>query len=462
MTELNLAQLMLQFMRSKKYGTLRDLMDNMQPADIAEGMEELLLDGDLERDELPRFFRLLPKELAAETFAQMEPQLQEMLVSAFSDNELTAIMNEMFVDDAVDLIEEMPANLVKRILAACDSETRKQINQMLHYPDDSAGSMMTTEYVDLDIRMTVAEAFANIRKTGLDKETIYTCYVIDEGRHLLGLVTIRGLLLANETDTMGEIMENNVISVGTQDDKEEVAQLFSHYDFTAMPVVDGENRLVGIVTVDDALEVLEEEATEDMERMAGMSPSEHTYLLTTVWDIWKQRIPWLILMMLTATFTGLIISHFEEGLAKSVALVGFIPMLMGTAGNGGSQSSVTIIRSLSLGDLEFSDLPRVLWKEGRVSLLCGVALGIASFIKLLLVDRMLFQNPSITVGVSAVVALTLMASVFFAKLVGCALPMLAKKVGFDPAVMAAPFITTIVDALCLIVYFAVATVVLGL
>ena len=462
MTELNLAQLMLQFMRSKKYGTLRDLMDNMQPADIAEGMEELLLDGDLERDELPRFFRLLPKELAAETFAQMEPQLQEMLVSAFSDNELTAIMNEMFVDDAVDLIEEMPANLVKRILAACDSETRKQINQMLHYPDDSAGSMMTTEYVDLDIHMTVAEAFANIRKTGLDKETIYTCYVIDEGRHLLGLVTIRGLLLANETDTMGEIMENNVISVGTQDDKEEVAQLFSHYDFTAMPVVDGENRLVGIVTVDDALEVLEEEATEDMERMAGMSPSEHTYLLTTVWDIWKQRIPWLILMMLTATFTGLIISHFEDGLAKSVALVGFIPMLMGTAGNGGSQSSVTIIRSLSLGDLEFSDLPRVLWKEGRVSLLCGVALGIASFIKLLLVDRMLFQNPSITVGVSAVVALTLMASVFFAKLVGCALPMLAKKVGFDPAVMAAPFITTIVDALCLIVYFAVATVVLGL
>ena len=462
MTELNLAQLMLQFMRSKKYGTLRDLMDNMQPADIAEGMEELLLDGDLERDELPRFFRLLPKELAAETFAQMEPQLQEMLVSAFSDNELTAIMNEMFVDDAVDLIEEMPANLVKRILAACDSETRKQINQMLHYPDDSAGSMMTTEYVDLDIRMTVAKAFANIRKTGLDKETIYTCYVIDEGRHLLGLVTIRGLLLANETDTMGEIMENNVISVGTQDDKEEVAQLFSHYDFTAMPVVDGENRLVGIVTVDDALEVLEEEATEDMERMAGMSPSEHTYLLTTVWDIWKQRIPWLILMMLTATFTGLIISHFEDGLAKSVALVGFIPMLMGTAGNGGSQSSVTIIRSLSLGDLEFSDLPRVLWKEGRVSLLCGVALGIASFIKLLLVDRMLFQNPSITVGVSAVVALTLMASVFFAKLVGCALPMLAKKVGFDPAVMAAPFITTIVDALCLIVYFAVATVVLGL
>ncbi len=462
MTELNLAQLMLQFLRSKKYGTLRDLMDNMQPADIAEGMEELLLDGELERDELPRFFRLLPKELAAETFAQMEPQLQEMLVSAFSDSELTAIMNEMFVDDTVDLIEEMPANLVKRILAACDSETRKQINQMLHYPEDSAGSLMTTEYVDLDIHMTVREAFDHIRKTGLDKETIYTGYVIDEGRHLLGLVTVRGLLLAKETDVLGEIMENNVISVSTQDDKEEVAQLFSHYDFTAMPVVDGDNRLVGIVTVDDALEVLEEEATEDMEKMAGMTPSEHTYLLTTVWDIWKQRIPWLILMMLTATFTGLIISHFEEGLAKSVALVGFIPMLMGTAGNGGSQSSVTIIRSLSLGDLEFSDLPRVLWKEGRVSLLCGVALGAASFVKLLAVDRMLFQNPSVTVGVSAVVALTLMASVFFAKLVGCALPMLAKKVGFDPAVMAAPFITTIVDALCLIVYFGVATAVLGL
>ncbi len=462
MTELNLAQLMLQFLRSKKYGTLRDLMDNMQPADIAEGMEELLLDGELERDELSRFFRLLPKELAAETFAQMEPQIQEMLVSAFSDSELHAIMDEMFLDDTVDLIEEMPANLVKRILAACDSETRKLINQMLHYPEDSAGSLMTTEYVDLDIHMTVAQAFAHIRETGLDKETIYTCYVIDEGRHLLGLVTIRELLLANETDVLGEIMENNVISVSTQDDKEEVAQLFSHYDFTAMPVVDGDNRLVGIVTVDDALEVLEEEATEDMEKMAGMSPSEHTYLLTTVWDIWKQRIPWLILMMLTATFTGLIISHFEEGLAKSVALVGFIPMLMGTAGNGGSQSSVTIIRSLSLGDLEFSDLPRVLWKEGRVSLLCGVALGVASFVKLLAVDRMLFQNPSITVGVSAVVALTLMASVFFAKLVGCALPMLAKKVGFDPAVMAAPFITTIVDALCLIVYFGVATVVLGL
>jgi magnesium transporter len=251
-----------------------------------------------------------------------------------------------------------------------------------------------------------------------------------------------------------------VFSVRTQADKEEVAQLLSHYDFTAMPVVDGDNRLVGIVTFDDALEVLEEEATEDMEKMAGMSPSEHTYLLTTVWDIWKQRIPWLILMMLTATFTGLIISHFEEGLAKSVALVGFIPMLMGTAGNGGSQSSVTIIRSLSLGDLEFSDLPRVLWKESRVSLLCGVALGAASFVKLLAVDRMLFQNPSITIGVAAVVALTLTASVFFAKLVGCALPLAAKALHLDPAVMASPFISTIVDALSLLVYFGFASLLL--
>ena len=461
MTELNLAQLMLQFMRSKKYGTLRDLMDNMQPADIAEGMEELLLDGDLERDELPRFFRLLPKELAAETFAQMEPQLQEMLVSAFSDNELTAIMNEMFVDDAVDLIEEMPANLVKRILAACDSETRKQINQMLHYPDDSAGSMMTTEYVDLDIRMTVAEAFANIRKTGLDKETIYTCYVTRD-RHLLGLVTVKDLLLADDDETkIEDIMITNLISVTTHTDQEEVGRMFSKYNFLALPVVDKENRMVGIVTFDDAMDVIEEEVTEDIELMGGMLPSEKTYLRSSAFELFKNRIPWLMLLMVSATFTGLIITAFEGALAAQVALTAFIPMLMGTGGNSGSQSSVTVIRALSLDELNFSDIWRVIWKELRTALLCGIALAVVCFGKIWLVDKLLMGNESITLMIDLVVCLALLVTVIFAKVVGGTLPLLAKALKLDPAVMASPFITTIVDALSLLVYFLFARALLG-
>ena len=461
MTELNLAQLMLQFMRSKKYGTLRDLMDNMQPADIAEGMEELLLDGDLERDELPRFFRLLPKELAAETFAQMEPQLQEMLVSAFSDNELTAIMNEMFVDDAVDLIEEMPANLVKRILAACDSETRKQINQMLHYPDDSAGSMMTTEYVDLDIRMTVAEAFANIRKTGLDKETIYTCYVTRD-RHLLGLVTVKDLLLADDDETkIEDIMITNLISVTTHTDQEEVGRMFSKYNFLALPVVDKENRMVGIVTFDDAMDVIEEEVTEDIELMGGMLPSEKTYLRSSAFELFKNRIPWLMLLMVSATFTGLIITAFEGALAAQVALTAFIPMLMGTGGNSGSQSSVTVIRALSLDELNFSDIWRVIWKELRTALLCGIALAVVCFGKIWLVDKLLMGNESITLMIDLVVCLALLVTVIFAKVVGGTLPLLAKALKLDPAVMASPFITTIVDALSLLVYFLFAQALLG-
>lgn len=460
MTELNLAQLMLQFLKDKKYTTLRDLLDTMKPADIAEGMDDLLEDSEITQEELPLLFRILPKELASETFTEMDSDLQETLVEAFSDNELRAVIDEMYLDDTVDLIEEMPANLVKRILQNCDAETRKSINQVLNYPEDSAGSLMTIEYVDLDLNMTVQQAFAHIRQTGVDKETIYTCYVIDGERHLLGLVSVKDLLLAASEDRVGEIMENNVISVTTMEDQEDVAQLFSKYDFTALPVVDKENRLVGIVTVDDAIQVLQDEATEDMEKMAAITPSEHTYLKTGVLETWKQRIPWLLILMISATFTGMIITQFEDALATSVALVGFIPMLMDTGGNSGSQASVTVIRSLSLGDLEFADLPRVVIKECRVALLCGATLAAANFAKILLVDRLLLHNAGINIMVAAVVCITLVFTVFFAKLVGCTLPMLARKIGFDPAVMASPFITTIVDALSLVIYFGVASVLL--
>ena len=452
----------LELLQSKQYAALHRYLDTLNPADIAETMDDLLADELITRDDLPRIFRLLPKELAADTFVEMDSDLQQALIDAFSDRELREVIDDMFLDDTVDIIEEMPANVVKRILKNVDAETRKSINEVLNYPEDSAGSIMTIEYVDLRPDMTVQEAFDHIRRTGVDKETIYNCYVISGVRKLLGLVSVKDLLLASYEDRIRDVMEVNVISVGTKDDQEEVANLFAKYDFTALPVVDGENRLVGIVTVDDAIEVMQEEATEDIEKMAAITPSEHSYFKTSVFETWKQRIPWLLILMVSATFTGMIISSFESALAAQVALTAFIPMLMDTGGNSGSQSSVTIIRGMSLGDIEFSDIGDVLWKELRVSLLCGATLAVCNFAKIMLVDRLLMHNPAITVTVTLVICLTLVVTVFVAKLVGCTLPMLAKRLGFDPAVMASPFITTIVDALSLLIYFQFARMLLGL
>ncbi len=438
----------------RKYNTVRDILVTMNPSDIA------YIFAELEEDRLPVFFRLLPKELAAETFIEMEPDAQELLIRGFSDSELREVVSELYVDDAVDLVEEMPANVVKRILSQADPQMRKEINEILRYPENSAGSIMTTEYVSLRPAMTVEEAILRIRRTGYDKETIYTCYVTRD-RTLLGLVTVKDLLLAEDDEMpISEIMETNIISVNTHADQEEVAQMFSKYNFLAFPVVDAEYRMVGIVTFDDAMDVMEDEATEDIELMSGMLPSENTYLRSSVFELFKNRILWLMLMMVSATFTGIIITGFEDALAVQVVLTAFIPMLMGTGGNSGSQSSVMVIRALSLGELEFSDFWRVVWKEIRTAVLCGIALAVACFIKLLLIDRLLLGNDGITYTVAAVVCITMALTVLFAKIIGAMLPMLAKKVGLDPAVMASPFITTIVDTLSLLVYFGVANFIL--
>ena len=438
----------------KKYSTIRDILSTMNPADIAS-----VFDG-LEESRLPLLSRLLPKELAAETFVEMEPDAQELLIRGFSDSELREVLDELYVDDAVDIVEEMPANVVRRILSQADPDMRKDINEILRYPENSAGSIMTTEYVSLRPGMTVEEAILRIRRTGVDKETIYTCYVT-KNRTLIGLVSVKDLLLAQDDDeTVDKIMETNVISVHTHTDQEEVARMFSKYNFLALPVVDTENRMVGIVTFDDAMDVMEDEATEDMEIMGGMTPSDKTYLRSSTFDLFKHRIPWLMLLMVSATFTGLIITHFESALAAQVALTAFIPMLMDTGGNSGSQSSVTVIRSLSLGEIEFSDLPRVVWKEIRTAVLCGISLAAACFAKIMLVDRLMLGNEDVTCLVALVVCATMALTVLVAKVIGCGLPMLAKKVGFDPAVMASPFITTIVDALSLLIYFGIASVLL--
>ena len=435
----------------KKYTTIRDILSTMNPADIASVFDEM------EEERLPLLFRLLPKELAAEAFVEMEPEAQELLIRGFSDSELREVLDELYVDDAVDIVEEMPANVVRRILTQADPQMRKEINEILRYPENSAGSIMTTEYVSLRPNMTVEESILRIRRTGVDKETIYTCYVT-KNRTLIGLVTVKDLLLAQDDETtIDEIMETNVISVNTHTDQEEVARMFSKYDFLALPVVDAENRMVGIVTFDDAMDVMEDEVTEDMEIMGGMTPSDKTYLRSTVFDLFKHRIPWLMLLMVSATFTGLIISGFENALAAQVVLTAFIPMLMDTGGNSGSQSSVTIIRALSLGEVEFRDLPRVVWKEIRTAVLCGVTLAVACFVKIMLVDRLLLGNTEVTWLVAFVVCVTLALTVLVAKIIGCSLPLLAKKLGFDPAVMASPFITTIVDALSLLVYFGIAS-----
>ncbi len=446
----------LAMLEDKKYATLRDILSTMNPSDVA-GLFQ-----DLEDKQIPVMFRLLPKELAAETFVEMEPDDQELLIRGFSDNELKEVLDELYVDDAADLVEEMPANVVKRILKAVDPEMRSSINQILCYPEYSAGSIMTTEYVSLRPHMTVEEAILRIRRQGVDKETIYTCYVLDMDRTLIGLVTVKDLLLAPDDEMeIQDLMETNLIFVNTQTDQEEVARMFSKYNFLALPVVDTENRMVGICTFDDAMDVMEEEATEDMELMSGMTPSEKPYLKSSPFELFKNRIPWLMLMMVSATFTGLIMTAFEDALAAQIALSAFIPMLMGTGGNSGSQSSVTVIRGLSLGEVEFSDIGQVLWKEVRTAFLCGIALAVVCFCKIWLVDKLLFGNENITLMVDLVVCLALAVTVVVAKLVGCLLPIGAKAVKLDPAVMASPFISTIVDALSLLVYFLFAKMLLG-
>lgn len=434
---------------NKRYGTLKDIFITLNPADIA-----VMFDRMPEKIQ-PLLFRLLPKELAADTFVEMEPEMQELLIRGFSDSELKDVIDELFVDDAVDLVEEMPAIVVKRILRQADPEMRRMINEILNYPEDSAGSLMTTEYVDLYPNMTVSDAVRHIKVTGIDKETINTCYVTDSKRHLIGIVSIRMLILADDDKSVGDIMENNVISVSTAEDKESVAQMFVKYAFTALPVVDGEGRLVGIVTADDAIDVLVDEATEDIEKMAAITPSDRPYLKTSALSIYANRIPWLLLLMISATFTCMIITHFEDSLAAVVLLTAYIPMLMDTCGNCGSQASVTVIRALSLNELGFRDIFRVVWKEMRVSLLCGITLAAVNFLKLMFIDRVGF-------AIAAVICITLASTVIVAKLVGCSLPMLAKRAGFDPAVCASPFITTIVDALSLLIYLTIAQSILGI
>ena len=440
----------------KKYSTIRDILVTMNPADIA------AVFAGVEPDKLPLLFRLLPKELAAESFVEMESEEQETLIKGISDSELRQVMDELYVDDAVDIVEEMPANVVQRILAQSAPEMRKEINEILQYPENSAGSVMTTEYVKLSPDMTVGDAILRIRRTGVDKETIYTCYVL-ENRKLIGTVSVKSLLLApNDLQTIDSVMESNLITVTTHTDQEEVARMMSKYNLLAIPVVDGDDRMVGIVTFDDAFDVMEDETTEDMEIMAGMTPSDKTYLRSSPFDLFRHRIPWLALLMVSATFTGLIISSFEEKLAAMVCLTAFIPMLMDTGGNSGSQSSVTVIRAISLGELEFRDLGKVIWKEVRTAVMCGLVLSVLCVAKILLVDHLMLHTEGVNFTVALTVGLTLAVTVLCAKIVGCTLPMLAKKLGFDPAVMASPFITTIVDALSLLVYFGIATALLKL
>ncbi|MBP5617809.1 MAG: magnesium transporter [Clostridia bacterium] len=444
---MNMTEQVETLLQEKKYRQLRDLLAEQNPADLAPLMEEL------EPTARAVAFRLLSKDRAAETFVELESDTQTLLIRSFSDAELKEIVDELYVDDAVDLIEEMPANVVRRILDQTDPETRRAINEILKYPDDTAGSLMTVEYVGLRTGMTVADAFANIRRTGIDKETIYNCYVVDDDRKLLGMVTAKSLMLAEQDEIIDDLTEQDIITVRTLEDKEEVARKFAKYDLLAIPVVDSEDRLVGIVTVDDAIDVIQEEATEDMEKMAAITPTDKSYLSTGVFETWWKRIPWLLLLMVSATITSTILGKFNERLAIVPILTIFIPMLMDTAGNAGGQSSVTVIRALSLGDVKMGDVFRVVWKELRVAFLCGICLAAVGFGKVILIDG---ASPVQALVVSLTMALTILV----AKFVGCTLPILAKRIGLDPAVMAAPFITTIVDALSLLVYCNVAALLL--
>ena len=445
---------------NKKYATVKDILVTMNPSDIASIFDEL------SEEQIPIMFRLLPKALAADTFVEMEPDNQELLIKGFSDTELKQVLDELYVDDAADIVEEMPANVVSRILMHVTPDRRREINEILQFPENSAGSIMTTEFISLSPNMTVSQAFQRIRETGVDKETIYTCYVLSRFNRILGLVSAKDLMLAKNQDVEVEtLMTTNVITVSTMMDQEEVAKQMSKYNFLALPVVDRDNRMVGIITFDDAMDVMEEEATEDITIMSAQTPYEKSYIRTSPWELFKHRIPWLMLLMISATFTGLIITSFEKALSQLVILTAFIPMLMDTGGNSGSQSSVTVIRAISLGELDFKDLGKVLLKEFTTALMCGLALGVVCFGKVILVDGIIFGNMAEAVTysfpvVAIVVSLTMSLTVVMAKMIGCTLPLVAKRLGFDPAVMASPFITTIVDALSLLVYLKIATTVL--
>lgn len=451
----NVIEEIKELLNNRKYHELKDILDNIEPADVAIVFEEF------PDKSLPILFRILSKEHAAEVFVELDSDMQELLISGFSDYELKEVLEELYLDDTVDIIEEMPANVVKRILRHSAQDVRESINEILKYPKYSAGSMMTIELVDLKKDMTVEDAFMRIRRTGVDKETIYTCYVTDENRILLGLVSVKDLLLAEQNEIIGDIMEQNIIYVNTLDDQEYAAQTFEKYDLLALPVVDKENRLVGIITVDDAIDVLQEEATEDIEKMVAITPTDKPYMKTGVIETFKKRIPWLLLLMILSTLTSGIISMFEESLSVCVVLTAFIPLLMGTGGNSGGQSSATIIRSMSLGDVEMSDILKVIWKEIRVAFICGIVLAVANFAKMMILDSAnIVANGYSPALIAAVVSLSLLVTVVFAKLIGCVLPMLAKKIGFDPAVMASPLITTIVDAISLMVFFNIAVMIL--
>ena len=436
-------------LESKQYTRLRQKVAELNDADIAVVMEEL------DEEDLLKMFRILPKGMAADVFSYLEVEKQQFIITSLSERDAAGIIDNLMADDATDLLEEMPANIVKKLLANASPETRRDINHLLRYPEDSAGSIMTVEFIDLKEDSTVEDAIARIRKIGMDSETINICYVLDKQRTLVGTVALRYLLISEPDVVIGDLMHENVISLNTMMDQEEVARQFKKYDFTSMPVVDNENRLVGIITVDDVVDIMEEEATEDIEKMAAIVPTDKPYMKTGVFETWKKRMPWLLLLMISAAFTGKIITSFEDALSAYVVLTAYIPMLMDTGGNAGGQASVTIIRGISLNEIEFSDLIKVVWKEFRVAICCGITLAAANFLKLLFLDH-------VTVMVAGVVCLTLLVTVAAAKFIGCLLPMLAKKIGFDPAVMASPFITTIVDAVSLLTYFKIATVMLGL
>ncbi|MBR3968236.1 MAG: magnesium transporter [Clostridia bacterium] len=451
---LELEEQIFELIENRRFVQLKNVLSEMQPADIAEIFDEA------KDKDIPVLFRILPKELAAEVFVEFDTDRQELLLNAFSDSELREVLDELFMDDAADIVDEMPATVAKRILKNTDANTRRMINQLLAYPDDSAGSIMTTEYIDLKRTMTVDEAFDKIRRVGLNTETIYTCYVIGSRRKLFGTISLRDLLLSGKDEIVGDLMDENVVYANTLDDKEEVAAMFDRYDMLALPVVDKEHRLVGIITVDDAIDVIQEEASEDIEKMAAILPSEKSYLKTGVFETFKARIPWLLLLMISATFTGAIISSFEARLAQCIALVAFIPMLMGTGGNSGSQTSVSVIRALSLGDIEFRDILRVIWKELRVAVIVGIVLGIINFIKLYFVDYLWLKtfDTGAELAEMATICVTLILVIIVAKILGAVLPIVAKRLGFDPAVMASPLVTTILDAVSLLIYFGIAAV----
>ena len=463
----NMENMDFEAMHDRQFDELMELLDahrmkelqlrleDMNEFDVAEFLTEI---GD---NRMPMVFRLLSKETAADAFANFDAPEQEQIINSITDSELSAIVEELYVDDAVDMMEELPANVVKRVMRTATPETRNLINQYLNYPENSAGSIMTAEFVDLKKYMNVRESIARIRRIGEDKETIYTCFVTSADRKLEGVLSVKDLLLSDDETVIEDLMDKNIIFCMTHDDQEEAAEKISDYDLMALPVVDKEGRLVGIVTVDDVIDVMEAEATEDFELMAAMTPSDKPYSRTGAAEMWKRRVPWLMFLMLSATFTSMIINSFEDALAAQAVLISFIPMLMGTGGNSGAQAATAVIRSLSLGDTEPEDVLRVVWKEWRVAILCGLTLAAVNFVKMLLVDRMLMHHPEVTVTVAAAVSLSIVLIIMFATVVGSTLPIAAEKIGVDPAVMANPLISTITDAVSLLIYFEIAKLILG-